>query len=89
VAGFCLIVAVGRFAAFTGEAIRDRLAWFDAYRAYADAFRSAHPVLPDDGQIPAPAPQHPNVMPEYIQPMLRWVYQRSDLTVTVAPPPPR
>ena len=85
VVGLCLVFTVGRFAGFTGEAIRDRLAWFDAYRAYADAFRSEHPVLPEDGHITAPAPQHPNVMPAYIQPMLRWTYQRGDLIVTVAP----
>jgi hypothetical protein len=85
--GLCLVFTVVRFAGFTGEAIRDRLAWFDAYRAYADVFRAEHPVLPDDGQITAPQPQHPNVMPEYIQPMLRWIYRRGDLIVTVVPGP--
>jgi hypothetical protein len=84
VVALCMVLTVGRFAGFTGEAIRDRLAWFDAYRAYADAYRAEHPVLPDDGHLTAPAPQHPNVMPEYIQPMLRWVYRRGDLVVTVA-----
>jgi predicted PurR-regulated permease PerM len=83
----CMVFTVGRFAGFTGEAIRDRLAWFAAYRAYADAFRSEHPALPEHGQITAPAPQHPNVMPEYIQPMLRWIYQRTDLIVTVVRDP--
>jgi hypothetical protein len=91
VVALCMVFTVGRFAGFTGEAIRDRLAWFDAYRAYADAFRSEHPALPEDGRVTAPAPQHPNVMPEYIQPMLRWIYRRGDLVVTVAPgsPPAR
>jgi predicted PurR-regulated permease PerM len=89
IVGLCIVFTVARFAGFTGEAIRDRLAWFDAYRAYADAFRSEHPVLPADGQVTAPAPQHPNVMAEYIQPMLRWIYERGDLIVTVVPGPPR
>ena len=85
VVGLCVIFTAGRFAGFTGEAIRDRLAWFAAYRAYADTFRAQHPALPEDGHVTAPAPQHPDVKPEYIQPMLRWIYQRADLTVTIAP----
>ncbi len=88
VVGLCVIFTAGRFAVFTGEAIRDRLAWFDAYRNYADAFRAEHPALPEDGQVTAPAPLHPDVKAEFIQPMLRWIYQRADLAVTVAPGPP-
>lgn len=83
VVALCVLFTAGRFARFTGEAIRDRLAWFDAYRAYADAFRAQHPALPQGTDITAPAPQHPDVRPEYIQPMLRWIYQRPDLIVTV------
>ena len=83
VVAFCVIFTAGRFARFTGEAIRDRLAWFDAYRAYADAFRAQHPALPQGTEITAPAPQQPDVRPEYVQPMLRWIYQRPDLIVNV------
>jgi hypothetical protein len=82
VVSLCVIFAAGRFASFTGEAIRDRLRWFDAYRAYADAFHARHPVLPD-GEVTAPAPLARDVRPEYIQPMLRWMYRRPDLVVTV------
>ena len=87
IVGLCVIFTTGRFVGFTGEAIRDRLAWFAAYRAYADTFRAQHPALPEDGHVTAPAPQHPDVRPEYIQPMLRWIYHRADLTVTIAPGP--
>ena len=87
IVGLSVIFTTVRFTGFTGEAIRDRLAWFAAYRAYADTFRAQHPALPADGHVTAPVPQHPDVKPEYIQPMLRWIYQRADLTVTIGPGP--
>ena len=90
VAGVCVTVAVARFSRFTVEAIGDRLAWFDEYRAYADAFRARYPALPSDSHLLAPAPQQGDVRAEFIQPMLRWIYDRPDLVVTVEPAsPPR
>jgi len=83
VAGVCLTIAAGRFSRFTVEAVGDRLEWFEEYRAYADAFRARNPTLPATSAIAAPAPQHGDVRPEFIQPMLRWIYHRPDLIVTV------
>jgi len=82
VVALCVIFTAGRFTRFTGEAIRDRLAWFDGYRAYAGAFRAQHPTLPGT-EITAPAPQQPDVRPEFIQPMLRWIYEQPDLIVKI------
>lgn len=81
--GAVMVIAVGRFSRFTIEAIGDRLRWFEEHRAYADAFRAQHPTLPATSAIVAPAPLQGDVRPEYIQPMLRWIYQRPDLIVTV------
>ena len=87
--GVVLIIAVGRFSRFTVEAIDDRLRWFEDHRTYADEYRAQHPTLPATSTIVAPAPRQGDVRPEYIQPMLRWIYQRPDLIVTVEGAPPR
>jgi hypothetical protein len=74
---------VVRFASFTRDAIRERLEWFAAYKAYAIAFEQAHPEARRQQEVTAPAPKSPLVRAEFIQPMLRWTFQSPQLTVQV------
>jgi hypothetical protein len=76
-----LLVLVARFAAFSHNAIAGQVAWTDHYREYARATTSAPTFRPATGQVVVAPPERPDVDPESVPAMLRWITGKPGLVV--------
>ena len=76
------VVVVMRFATFTYKGARGDLTNFEPTRVYLQELQNRG-VRPVNGVVEVPRPASPLVDPQYLEPMLRWLYRDPSLQVIV------